>query len=94
MTDSIVKGLRHFDNLMVVSGLAYGFDVAAHKASLKYDVSSPGVLAHGKDLMYPSLHTQLSRQIKETVSSLAECRVGIKSEGENFPKINRIMSGI
>ncbi|PDH46082.1 MAG: DNA-protecting protein DprA [Bacteroidetes bacterium MED-G21] len=94
MTDTIVEGLSHLDDLLVVSGLAYGIDVAAHKASLKYDIPTLGVLAHGIDRLYPSMHTQLSRQMQETGALLTECRGGIKPERENFPKRNRIISGI
>ena len=61
ITDTIVNGLSHLDDLLLVSGLAYGIDLAAHKASLKYDIPTLGVLSHGIDRLYPSMHTQLSR---------------------------------
>ena len=66
ITDNIVNGLSHLDDLMLVSGLAYGIDVAAHKASLKYDIPTLGVLANDIDFLYESMHTQLFRQIQET----------------------------
>ena len=67
MTDTIfLKGLSHLDDLLVVSGLAYGIDLAALKASLKYNIPTLGVLAHGIDHLYPSIHTQLSKQMQET----------------------------
>ena len=94
MTETIVKGLSHLDDLLVVSGLAYGIDVAAHKASLKYDIPTLGVLAHGIDRLYPSMHSQLSRQMQETGALLTECRGGTKPERENFPKRNRIIAGL
>ena len=94
MTETIVKGLSHLDDLLVVSGLAYGIDVAAHKASLKYDIPTLGVLAHGIDRLYPSMHSQLSRQMQETGALLTECIGGTKPERENFPKRNRIIAGL
>ena len=94
MTETIVKGLSHLDDLLVVSGLAYGIDIAAHKASLKYDIPTLGVLAHGIDRLYPSMHSQLSRQMQETGALLTECIGGTKPERENFPKRNRIIAGL
>ena len=94
ITETIVKGLSHLEDLLLVSGLAYGIDVAAHKASLKYDIPTLGVLAHGIDRLYPSMHTQLSRQMQETGALLTECRGGTKPERENCPKRNRIIAGI
>ena len=61
ITDTIVNGLSHLDDLLLVSGLAYGIDLAAHKTSLKYDIPTLGVLSHGIDRLYPSMHTQLFR---------------------------------
>tara|TARA_B100001093_G_scaffold471972_1_gene494671 strand:- start:4047 stop:4643 length:597 start_codon:yes stop_codon:yes gene_type:complete len=66
MTEIILKGLSHLDDLLVVSGLAYGIDLAALKASLKYNIPTLGVLAHGIDHLYPSMHPQLSSQMQET----------------------------
>ena len=94
ITETIVKGLSHLEDLLLVSGLAYGIDVAAHKASLKYDIPTLGVLAHGIDRLYPSMHTLLSKQMQETGALLTECRGGTKPERENFPKRNRIIAGI
>src|SRR5690606_13205651 len=41
---------------LIVSGLAYGIDIHAHKSALKYNLPTVGVIAHGLDKMYPSLH--------------------------------------
>lgn len=94
ITETIVKGLSHLEDLLVVSGLAYGIDVEVHKASLKYDIPTLGVLAYGIDRLYPSMHTLLFKQMQETGALLTECRGGTKPERENFPKRNRIIAGI
>ena len=47
-----------------MSGLAYGIDIAAHKACLKYNVPTLGVLAHGLDRIYPQLHSQVAREMQ------------------------------
>ena len=61
---------------------------------LKYNIPTLGVLAHCIDRLYPSMHSQLSRQMQETGALLTECRGGTKPERENFPKINRIIAGL
>ena len=66
--------------------MAYGIDVAAHKSSLKHDIPTLGVLAHSIDRLYPSMHTQLSRQMQETGALLTECRGGTKPEEKIFQK--------
>lgn len=55
--EDIVKGLKELiPDVIVVSGLAYGIDIAAHRASLKHDVSTVAVLAQGLNKIYPSTH--------------------------------------
>lgn len=94
ITDTLVKGLSRLDGLVVVSGLAYGIDIAAHKASLKHAIPTLGVLAHGLDRMYPFVHRQLSVEMQQTGALLTEFRGGTKPERENFPKRNRIIAGL
>ncbi|HEX7585458.1 MAG TPA: DNA-processing protein DprA, partial [Prolixibacteraceae bacterium] len=51
--------------ILVISGLAYGIDVYAHKACLKYDVPTVGVFAHGLDKIYPALHSPIASKMLE-----------------------------
>lgn len=94
MTEHIIEGLSHLDDLLVVSGLAYGIDVAAHKASLKYKIPTLGVLAHGLDRIYPPLHDQVSRDMQRNGALLSDFMSGTSPERENFPKRNRIIAGL
>lgn len=81
-------------NVTVVSGLAYGVDIAAHKACLKYDVSTLGCLAHGLDRIYPKLHEKTAREMLEKGALITDFPVGTKPDRENFPKRNRIVAGM
>lgn len=82
-------------NVIVVSGLAFGIDAKAHKASLKYEVPTAGVLAHGLDRIYPKLHTNLAKEMVERGGAvLSEFTSGTNPDRENFPKRNRIVAGL
>ena len=65
LTDEIVRGLSHLDDLLIISGLAYGIDIAAHKSCLKYGIPTVGVLAHGLDRIYPPIHYQISNDMQK-----------------------------
>ena len=52
-------------NLIIVSGLAYGIDIEAHKAALKHNIPTLGVIASGLDIIYPKVHTKYARQMIE-----------------------------
>lgn len=83
------------DNVLVVSGLAYGVDTCAHKAALKNDLKTAAVLAHGFQTIYPSANASLSRRMIESGGCLLTEHIsGTEPDRENFPKRNRIVSGM
>ncbi len=94
ITEQIVQDLSQLDDVLVVSGLAYGVDVAAHKACLKYNLPTIGVLAHGLDRMYPSVHKKISEEMQRQGALLSDFTSGNRPERENFPKRNRIIAGL
>lgn len=51
---------------VLVSGLAYGIDASAHRASLKFGLTTLAVLGHGLHMIYPATHKSMARQILET----------------------------
>ena len=51
--------------ILIVSGLAYGIDIQAHKSALKYNLPTASVIAHGLDKIYPSLHAETARKMLE-----------------------------
>lgn len=93
MVDKIIEGLSPFSPL-IVSGLAYGIDIAAHRASLKNNLTTVGVLAHGLDLLYPGEHANTAAQMTEQGGLLTEFISGTDMIPEFFPRRNRIVAGI
>ena len=82
------------ENILIVSGMAYGIDTIAHKGALKNSLDTLGVLAHGLDIMYPPQNKSLAKQMLEQGGLLTEFRSRSKPDKQNFPKRNRIVAGI
>lgn len=82
------------EEVIVVSGLAFGIDSIAHKAALKNDMKTIGVLAHGLDRVYPSQNSSLAKQMITSGGLLTEFRSLTKPDRQNFPSRNRIVAGI
>lgn len=80
--------------VMVVSGLAYGIDIAAHKESLQCNIPTVGVMAHGLDRIYPQLHKPIAQKMLLNGGLLTEFISGTNADKENFPKRNRIIAGL
>lgn len=96
LTKELVAGLaKQGIDVLVVSGLAYGIDVTAHKAALKVDLPTIGVVAHGLDKMYPANHATIA---KEMISNKGALLTDFPSDGRidpgNFLRRNRIIAGI
>ncbi|MFA6945468.1 MAG: DNA-processing protein DprA [Pedobacter sp.] len=79
---------------VIISGLAYGIDGAAHKESLKLEVPTVGVLAHGLDRIYPAQHRSIAEKMLECGGLITEFMSGTIPDRENFPKRNRIIAGL
>jgi len=93
-TEKLVKELSS-QNVLVVSGMAYGIDAIAHKTSLKNDLATVGVLGHGLDQIYPPDHSNLAKDmLKHGGGLLTEFRSNTKPDKHNFPTRNRIVAGM
>ena len=79
---------------VVVSGLAYGVDICAHRLSIKHGLSTIGVLAHGIDRIYPRAHYRMALNMIEDGALFTEFWMGTSPERENFVKRNRIIAGM
>ena len=77
---------------MVASGLARGIDAMAHQAAV--DTGTIAVLAGGIDNIYPPEHSELQRVIGERGCLVSEMPVGFTPRGQDFPRRNRIVSGL
>ena len=94
LTEKLIQDLVD-DDVLVVSGLAYGVDTCAHKAALKNNLTTAAVLAHGFQTIYPSANAFLSRKMIESGGCLLTEHIsGTEPDKENFPKRNRIVSGM
>lgn len=80
------------NEFVIVSGLARGIDSVVHKASLASGTIA--VLAGGLDTIYPPEHAQLQQDIAEQGCLVSECPPGFKPRGKDFPRRNRIISGL
>lgn len=94
ITEQLVKELSEY-GVLIVSGMAWGIDSAAHKTALKYNLKTVGVLGHGLDRIYPSGHAELAKDIlKSRGGLLTEFRKGTIPEKYNFPSRNRVVAGM
>lgn len=83
------------EGLVVVSGLAYGIDIAAHKAALKAGVPTVGVLAHPLNTLYPAEHRDYARRIVNGDGMLiTEYSTNRPIHRGNFLARNRIVAGL
>ncbi len=78
----------------VVSGLAYGIDISAHRAALKADGMTTAVLGHGLAHLYPSVHRARAQEMLKRGGLLTAFSSQVKAEATNFPARNSIISGI
>ena len=84
----------HNEQILILSGLAYGIDTIAHKASLKHNLPTVGVLAHGLDRIYPAQNKAMAKQMVEHGGLLTEFVSETIPDRQNFPKRNRIVAGM
>lgn len=81
-------------NILVVSGLAYGIDIQAHRSALNYNIPTVGVIAHGLDLLYPAIHKQTAAKMQESGGMISDFPSQTKIDPANFIKRNRIIAGL
>ena len=93
-TEKLINDLSD-QNTVIISGLAFGIDAIAHKAALKHNLKTIGVVGHGLDKIYPSQHDSLAKEmITEGGGLLSEFFSGTKPDKHNFPLRNRIVAGL
>jgi len=91
--EKLIEELKNED-VLIVSGLAFGIDSIAHKNSLKNNLKTVGVLAHGLDRVYPAQNSSLAKQMISCGGLLTEFRSNTIPDKQNFPGRNRIVAGI
>jgi DNA processing protein len=91
--EELVEGLAPY-NVMVVSGLAYGIDITAHKKATALSIPNIGVLGHGLGNIYPSQHKNTAQRMVEQGGLLTEYTSSTQPDREHFPMRNRIIAGL
>ncbi|SHJ52252.1 DNA processing protein [Hymenobacter daecheongensis DSM 21074] len=92
-TELLVQGLLPHRPL-VVSGLAYGIDIVAHRAALHEGLETVGVMATGLDVIYPHAHRKTAEKMLTQGGLLTEFPFGTPPDRYNFPARNRIIAGL
>ena len=79
---------------LIVSGLAYGIDIQAHKQAVKHNLQTIGVMGSGIDIIYPASHKDTAKLMQSNGGIITENRFGAKPDAHNFPMRNRIIAGL
>lgn len=91
--ENLMSDLSKYD-VNLVSGLAFGIDICAHKTALKYDMQNIAVLAHGLDRIYPSQHRSIAEKLQQNGAIVSDFLSETNPDRQNFPSRNRIVAGM
>ena len=90
-----IGSLRQYcPEVLIVSGLAYGVDICAHRQALECGYQTVGVLAHGLDQIYPYRHRETAADMVTHGGLLTEFMTQTNADKPNFVRRNRIVAGI
>ena len=91
--EKLIEEIKKY-NPIIISGLAYGVDIFAHKLAIKNNLQTVAVLAHGLNQIYPKKHHKEATKMLENGGLLTEFWSISNPDRENFIKRNRIVAGI
>ncbi|MFD2145893.1 DNA-processing protein DprA [Mucilaginibacter antarcticus] len=93
LCEELIAEIKQYD-ILVVSGLAHGIDVIAHKECLKNNVATVGVFGHGLDRIYPAANRGTAEKMLQNGGWLTEYPSDTIPGRENFPQRNRVVAGM
>lgn len=93
ITRKIVEDLAAYQPT-IISGLAYGIDIEAHRAALQFDLPTIGVLGTSLDKIYPAAHKSTAQSMMNRGGLLSEYKIGSELNKANFPQRNRIIAAL
>lgn len=91
--EELVEGLLEY-NVVIVSGLAYGIDITAHRKANALNIPNFGVLGHGLGSIYPTQHRPVAQKMQELGGLVSEYVSDTQPDREHFPMRNRIIAGL
>ncbi len=93
--DNLIRDLaaKGYESL-IVSGLAYGIDIQAHKSALKVGLPTVGVVGHGLDTLYPAAHLKVAQRMLENGGLLTDFPSQTRIDPSNFIRRNRLIAGL
>lgn len=93
LCEEFVRELTPYSPL-IISGLAYGIDIGAHRSALASGLSTIGVLAHGLGYLYPAAHKAVASKMEQQGALVSEYLYNVSPDRENFPQRNRVVAGL
>lgn len=91
--DRFIPKLKEL-NLQVISGLAYGIDIYAHKTCIQEGIPTHAVLANSLETVYPKAHTDIASDLQNNACLISENKIITKPDAPKFPARNRIIAGM
>jgi DNA processing protein len=93
MTASLIQELMPYHPI-IVSGLAYGIDIKAHREAVNNGLKTVAVMASGADIIYPAAHKSVAKEIASHGALITEHVLGTPPDAPRFPARNRIIAGL
>ncbi len=90
---ALVEGLQEAGTT-IVSGLAYGIDIVAHRTALRCGLPTVACVAHGLDKLYPGEHAAVAKELCGNGALVSELPSGAPFAPGNFPARNRVIAGL
>lgn len=91
--ERLISELKPYD-VSIISGLAFGIDITAHRKCVELDIPTIGVLGHGLQQIYPFQHRKVAMEMLQNGGLLSEYTSNTGPEREHFPMRNRIIAGM